>query len=203
MLLRAVIAPVLPLLSRHVARAAVLLGLLVHAAPAHATVTQGLELPALTAQSHSVVLGRVVRSVPQWDSQGMRIFTAHTVEVTSSLKGAPVSTVTVMTWGGTVDGVGQVVLGEAALQPGDEAVFFLEQGPVPGALRVVGLAQGVWPVSHGPRGVLWASRKASRLVLRVPGQAAGTFATVADPGVPAVTVEDLAAQVRLLSGVAP
>ncbi len=170
---------------------------------AGATVTQGLELPDLTAQSQRVVLGRVTHSQPQWDPDGMRIFTAHTVDVTESLKGTTSTNVTVFTWGGTVGELGQRVLGEPDLQPGDEAVFFLEQSPVAGAHRVVGLAQGVWRVSRGTQGRLWVSRTASRLMLRVPGRAPGTFATVADVGVAAVTLEDFRAQVLLLGGARP
>ena len=63
----------------------------------------------------------------------MRIFTRCQVDVSETLKGEAASGLTLFSWGGNVGELAQRVVGEGTPQPGDEAVFFLEEAPLQGS----------------------------------------------------------------------
>src|SRR5882724_9064366 len=107
--------------------AAVLMGLCI-ASSASATVIRSLSFHELCDSSTAIVRGVVLDRHSEWQS-GI-IWTTASVEIVDSIRGSLAKTIDVRTMGGNVDGIGQAVAGEPALEPGDEVVLFLE--PVPG-----------------------------------------------------------------------
>lgn len=172
------------------------------AVPARATVVERLTLEGLVHQSQRIVMGSVIKATSGWDPAGTRVFTRYLVDVTETLKGPAAPRVEIFAWGGTVGGIGQVVLGEARPEVGDTGVFFLEPGGS-GRLRVVGLAQGHWPVTTDADGRLQVSRTSSRLTLLVPGQANAAAALVPDRGVAPTPWESFRAKVLRLARAVP
>jgi len=117
------------------------------ATSAGATSMMPLDLKGLMSRADRVVLGTVVSSESRWTAAHDAIYTDSVVRVERAYKGALKAgqTVTVRREGGSVDGIGMRVYGAAALEPGDEAVLFLEQRG--GATWVVGMSQGKWRVA--------------------------------------------------------
>ena len=119
------------------------------ARPASATILRELGLSELVRQADRVVVARVEARVSRWE--GGRIVTDVTLRVEDSAKGdARVGErVVVTTMGGSVDGIGMKVVGEAAFVKGETAlVFMVASGAA--AVRtweVVGMAQGRMPVT--------------------------------------------------------
>lgn len=116
---------------------------------ASASVVVPLDLDALCDHSAAIVLGRVEARESRWTEDHSAIYTDVTVRVLDALKGEarPGDTVVVRRLGGSVDGMGMKVFGEASYALGEEVVVFLERrgGPgneVPGVLWTVGMAQG-------------------------------------------------------------
>jgi hypothetical protein len=117
---------------------------------AHASVARALSLRDLSRGS-----GRIIRGVPQdkyaqWETHGgrRRIVTYTRVLVSEDLgRTDRESEVLVMTWGGRVDGIAQLVHGEAALGTQQDCVLFLSK-PVAGVRRVTAMAQGHYLVER-------------------------------------------------------
>jgi hypothetical protein len=138
--------------------------LLTATAPALASTAVQMDVPALTAHATDVVRGRVLSSAAAWTGDHRRIVTRVEVEVLETWKGSASGRLTVVQPGGEVDGIGQRVLGVAALGKGEEVVLFLERaGP---HHRVVGLAQGVYrvPAAGGAQQAVPASLEGLDLV---------------------------------------
>jgi hypothetical protein len=115
---------------------------------AHASLSVALTLPELTQGSARIVRGLAQEHYSQWESANgrKRIVTYTRVVVTEDLsEGAGDSEVMVMTWGGRVGEVAQLIHGEAALPPNQESVIFLS-GERNGARRVTAMAQGHYPM---------------------------------------------------------
>jgi hypothetical protein len=101
----------------------------------------------------AIVVGRRIESTSRWEDEGgRRIVTVSKVEVLQALdRRAPSdSHVYVETLGGRVGGIGQIVHGEASIEQAPQ-VLFLEPGRQ-GRLRVVGRAQGHYPLANDDRG---------------------------------------------------
>ena len=79
-----------------------------------------LSLTDMAAQSTSIVRAKVLDSYAV--SSGPAIFTHYKVQVGERLKGPGVTEVVV--WGGTANGIQQVVPGAPRFNKGDEYVFF-------------------------------------------------------------------------------
>jgi len=110
------------------ATALVLAGLV--AAPvsgARAAVGVRMPLADLLADSVLVVRGTVEGATAFLDDQTGRVFTRHTVRVSETFKGTRVETVTVVTMGGELPDIGQLVPGEARLAKGEDVVVCLKQ----------------------------------------------------------------------------
>jgi hypothetical protein len=98
---------------------------------------------------------RIVRGVPQdryaqWENHGgrKRIVTYTRVLVEEDLgRSERESEVLVMTWGGRVDGLAQLVHGEAALRTQEDCVLFLGKAES-GVRRVTAMAQGHYPIER-------------------------------------------------------
>lgn len=112
---------------------------------AGASVVVPLDLDALCDHSAAIVLGRVEARESHWTEDHSAIYTDVTVRVLDAMKGEarPGDTVTVRRLGGSVDGMGMKVFGEASYAPGEEVVVFLERrGGMTNVLWTVGMAQG-------------------------------------------------------------
>jgi hypothetical protein len=143
----------------------------------------------LAAGSDLVVRGTVAKTESSLTKDGSRIVTAVRVDVAETLKGAPARQVTVVTEGGEVGEIGQVVSGAPRFSEKEEVVLFLaREGAVH---RVVGMAQGKLEVVRDGAGVRLrrASLGDARLVDKL------THKEVAPP-TDELTLEKLRARVR-------
>src|SRR5262245_5966197 len=113
-----------------------------YAGTAYATIVEALDLPALTLRADVVVRGRAVRSSSTFDDRHERIFTDVLVRVDEVYKGEPRKEVLVRLQGGRAEGLRQLVVGEARIEPREEVVLFLRRVPDSAVLQTVGMAQG-------------------------------------------------------------
>jgi len=140
---------------------------------AHATVVVPLTLEAMTERADVVCVGVVMAQRAAWNDDRTRIHTTTEVRVERTLKGkrAPGEVITVRQLGGVVDGVSQVVPGNAHLTPGETTVLFLDADEALPFHYVVGMAQGKFTVQPAPEG-LRATRDVSDLAFMAsPGAA--------------------------------
>ena len=125
-----------------------MLGLLLLAAPAEASVARALSVEELTAQADLVVRGHVTTQQAAWTRSGRIVTTVH-LTVDAAIKGQPASTLDVRHVGGHVGQIGQQVSGEVAFTEGEEVVLFLRAHPtVTGTFVVVGMSQGKFHVDR-------------------------------------------------------
>lgn len=122
---------------------------------AWASTFRPLPLSRLVKSSALVVVATPISSKSHWATVGtvQRVVTDVTLEVSWTLRGQESTgkDVVVRTLGGTVDGLAQLVYGEARLAIGQSCLLFL----VPdrsGVLRVFGMAQGHFPTEPDDRG---------------------------------------------------
>ncbi|MCG5055711.1 MAG: hypothetical protein KA712_22365 [Myxococcales bacterium] len=178
-----------------------LLGL---SAPARglASVVMAMELPALTAESDTIVFGKVTAVVSKMETDARAIRTEVTVEVEEPWKGALLGkrrTLKIVQPGGVVGDLEMRVHGLPSFVVGERAVLFLRAHDASRpefGFGLTGLGQGKRLVSADGSGRLLASPgDRSAAVLKAPN---GTWKTA--PGDNAVPLEDLRRQVRLLMG---
>ncbi len=120
------------------------------AAPvAHAALTVALSMRELTASSDVIVVGTVVDTECKWDLR-RRIVTDAEVQVAEVLRGRVEvgDELVVRTLGGEIDDLGMRVEGEAVLEDGQRAIFFLRRRAGVDYLRPVGMSQGVMPLQR-------------------------------------------------------
>jgi hypothetical protein len=152
-----------------------------------------LSLTDMAAQSTSIVRAKVLDSYAV--SSGPAIFTHYKVQVGERLKGPGVTEVVV--WGGTANGVQQVVPGAPRFNKGDEYVFFL-WAAADGSNQVIGLTQGMFTVAPGGSPDPTVTRNASHELMLDPK----TGHTVKDQTL-VMRLSDLRSQIAgALSGVA-
>lgn len=99
--------------------------LLSPAVVARAAVLVHMPLDDLIRNADLVVRGKVISSQSFRPGDKGRIYTRHTLDVSEYLKGEGDGKVTVVTMGGEMEDVGQLVPGEARLTPGEEVVLCL------------------------------------------------------------------------------
>ncbi len=120
--------------------------------PAQATLVRGLSLAELVGRSSCVVQLTAREAVSHYVMLGGRrsIVTDTRVQVEATLaKGATLPTeLDVRTLGGVVDGVGELVHGQAQLELGEPSVGFLVDAG--GVHWVTGMAQGHYPLRFEP-----------------------------------------------------
>lgn len=120
------------------------------ASPSIASIARSVSFDEKVGASDAIVLGRVVASESRWDAERRWILTYSTFEVERALKGTPAPRLTLVTPGGTADGIRQETIGSPVLNPGDERVIFVRgtsAGPT-----VAFLDQGVYAVERDARG---------------------------------------------------
>ncbi len=114
----------------------------------HASLARAVSLRELTRASGRVVRGLPAESHCEWATVGgsRRIVTYTRVLVEGDLATPnSESEVMVMTLGGRIGKLGQLVHGEAALREGQDSVVFLTR-PEGGLYRVTAFAQGHYPL---------------------------------------------------------
>ena len=129
-----------------------------------ATTVKQLSLEQMVRGSHRIMLGRCVSQETYWNKTRTRIYTATRFAVTEDLKGDSRGTATVVTVGGTLDGLTQVVSGTPTFRVNEEVLLFLEAGKG-GHWILMGLSQGMFRIAADRRGVKTAHHASSGLHL--------------------------------------
>ena len=116
---------------------------------AEATMTPRLTLEGMVERSERIVQGRCLRTWSEWDAGRQFIWTHSEIEVSESLKGGPVTTVTISEPGGRVGDLEMRIEGMPHYQPGEEMVLFVYRTPI-GLWRARGLGQGKYRILADP-----------------------------------------------------
>lgn len=138
---------------------------------AEASVSVQMTLDELVVASQRVVIATALDRSSRWEElpTGRRIVTYTRLAIDETVDGASSAEVTVRTFGGVVDNIGQQVSGEATLKIGERALVFLADVGE-GDLRatvVTGMAQGHYPLDESSgEPVLKASPDRGTLVNR-------------------------------------
>jgi hypothetical protein len=112
-----------------------------------ATILKGpADVETLTAASDAVAHARVVRSESRWAPSGGVIYTAVTLQLIESWKGAPEPEFQVVVEGGAAGDYDQVVQGAAQFSASEEVVVFLHRR-TSGIYSVSKMALGKFSVS--------------------------------------------------------
>ncbi len=120
-------------------------------APATAAVVTRHDLPSLARAADAIVFARVAAT--RAERRGGRIYTVVALATEHVVKGEVGETFTVEVLGGTLDGLGQKVSGEAVFTEGERVALFLERHPTRPVLRPVGMSQGKLRVELSPGGL--------------------------------------------------
>jgi len=130
-----------------------LLGVLLAAVPACATVIVGADLGELSREAGAIVRGRVVSVDARWTDDRRGIETLVTLAAESYLKGGLGETVTFRVPGGRLGRLRSIVVGAPRFEADQQVIVFLgHHGPsIP---HVLGLNQGVYHVTR--HGTTWA-----------------------------------------------
>src|SRR5262245_44016999 len=117
---------------------------------AEATTVEKLSLEEMTRRSKKIVVGRCISTESRWNEKNTLILTFSKFSVSEDLKGESSGSITVMTVGGTVNGVTQTVAGTPQFAADQEVVLFLE-GTKSGQWQPVGLSQGRYRILRESR----------------------------------------------------
>ena len=129
-----------------------------------ATTVKRLSLEQMVRGSHGIMLGRCVSQETYWNKSRTRIYTATRFAVTEDLKGGSGKSATVVTVGGTIDGMTLAVSGTPSFRDNEEVLLFLEAGKS-GNWILMGLSQGLFRITDDRRGARTAHHAASGLHL--------------------------------------
>jgi len=115
-----------------------------------AAVMVKMTLDDLVLEADVVVHARVEGAKAFMDEEKGRIFTRHTLTVLDYLKGKGDRTLTLLTLGGELEEIGQLVPGEARFTPGEVVVVCLKA--TGDDFAVVGMSQGKFTVQKRKAG---------------------------------------------------
>lgn len=115
---------------------------------ASASVVQALSLEQLTHKADAILIAVPTERRARRHPDGKMILTDVSLRVQTVLKGAHKAgeTARATVLGGTLEGIGLQVPGEASFAIGERVLVFLQRAARSGDLRVVGMAQGVLPL---------------------------------------------------------
>lgn len=142
-------------------------GVVVFAPGVEATTVKQLSLEQMVRGAHRIMLGRCISQETYWNKNRTRIYTATRFAVTEDLKGEFRRTATVVTVGGTIDGMTLAVSGTPRFREHEEVLLFLEAGKSRNWI-LMGLSQGMFRITADRRGVRTARHASSGLHL-IPG----------------------------------
>ena len=121
------------------------------AAPAaQAAVAQAASFDEKVDHAAAIILGKVVKTEAKFDPTGRWIVTYATFNVEQSLKGDAAGQVTIVTPGGSVNGIHQETIGVPVFREGAEHVVFLRNTRV--GLTPLYFDQGTYNVAAGDHG---------------------------------------------------
>jgi hypothetical protein len=129
-----------------------------------ATTVKRLSLEQMVRGSHRIMLGRCVSQETYWNKNRTRIYTAIRFAVTEDLKEGSGRSATVVTVGGTIDGITLAVSGTPNFRENEEVLLFLEAGKG-GKWILMGLSQGMFRITADRGGVKTAQHASSGLHL--------------------------------------
>jgi hypothetical protein len=135
--------------NRVVALVALVLAALVVPA-AHAAVAQAATFDEKVDNAAAIILGKCMKTEAKFDPTGRWIVTYATFNVEDTMKGNAAGQLTIVTPGGSVNGIHQETIGVPAFREGDEHVVFLKNtrlGPTP-----LYFDQGTYNVAAGEHG---------------------------------------------------
>ena len=141
-----------------------LLTALLAAVPASATVVRAVSFDDKVSNADAIVLGTCTGTRATWDDSHRWILTYSTFQVEQSVKGAPARDLTVVTPGGSLDGIHQSSVGITPFDKGDERVLFVKNTRV--GPTVLYFDQGTYEVSndaHGERVITPIASEAVRM----------------------------------------
>ncbi|MFN2442874.1 MAG: hypothetical protein ABR517_09335 [Thermoanaerobaculia bacterium] len=133
------------------------------ASPASASIARAVSFDEKVASAERVIVGKVVSQRSGTDPSGRWIVTWSTFEVESALKGTAPRHLTVMTPGGSHEGIRQETIGSPEFREGAEHVIFVddtETGPA-----VAFLDQGVYDITRDSGGRAMVKPTSSQLIL--------------------------------------
>ncbi len=113
--------------------------------------SQSAELDDLTRNAEVILFGKVSQTTCQWAETSLNILTHTTFQVEKSIKGElqPGETITIETFGGTINGMKQKVPDSPTFKKGEHHLIFLNAGST-GFYRVYRDKEGVIPfISKG------------------------------------------------------
>ncbi|MDP9359926.1 MAG: hypothetical protein M3P29_00590 [Acidobacteriota bacterium] len=117
---------------------------------AHAAIAQAASFDEKVDNAAAIILGKCVRTETRFDPTGRWIVTYATFAVEQSMKGNAAGELTIVTPGGTVNGIHQETIGVPVFRAGEEHVVFLRNtrlGPSP-----LYFDQGTYNVAAGDGG---------------------------------------------------
>ena len=117
---------------------------------AHAAVAQAATFDEKVDNAAAIIMGKCVKTEARFDPTGRWIVTYATFNVEDSIKGNAAGQVTIVTPGGSVNGIHQETIGVPVFREGDEHVVFLRNtrlGPSP-----LYYDQGTYNVADGEHG---------------------------------------------------
>lgn len=147
------------------------------------------------AAADAIVQARVVDSASTWDSSRRFIVTHTTVEVDKALKGSPSRRLTLVTPGGSVDGIRQETIGVPRLGPGEEKVLFVRESGA--GATVAFFDQGVYDIQRDGRGRPTVRPVASALVTIDPTSGVAS-SSASEPPMPLAEFERRVQRASLL-----
>jgi hypothetical protein len=92
---------------------------------AGATMSRAIPFDDKVQHAEAILLGRAIRSEARWDDSHRWILTYTTFRIEKSLKGFPAQEITIVTPGGTVEGIRQETIGVPSFRDGEEHVLFV------------------------------------------------------------------------------
>ena len=92
---------------------------------ANATIAQAVKFDDKVENAAAIVVGTCVAQRAQWDPARNWILTYSTFRVEKTLKGQPAQEMTIVTPGGTVDGITQEIIGVPRFREGEEHALFV------------------------------------------------------------------------------
>jgi hypothetical protein len=117
---------------------------------AHATLVRAIPFDERVENAAAIVMGKCVAQESRWDNAHQWILTYSTFEVQKTMKGFPMRTITIVTPGGSVDGLHQETVGVPKFREGDEHVLFVRNSKV--GPTVLDFEQGDYHVLKNDRG---------------------------------------------------
>jgi len=97
---------------------------------AEATIARAVSFDEKVDRAAAIVYGECIKTESRWDAAHQSILTYSTFRVEKSLKGTPAQQITIVTPGGSVDGVHQSSIGIPSFDEGAQHVIFVRNTAV-------------------------------------------------------------------------